>query len=379
VAGRLSAPAEAAVDLERLFDNYRAVAALAAGRQVVAVVKADAYGHGAGDVSRCLEQAGVAMLAVAFLDEAVALRAAGVRAPILVLAGCLPGQAEAFVEHALTPVVGSVETLEEALAASRRGRGPWRVHVEVDTGMARLGFAPKDVVGVAQRLLEAGLVLEGVMTQLAAADEDGTITGLHLDRFDTVLSDLARHGLGAPYAHAANSAGLLHLRPSHTAVRPGLLLYGIRPRPLGPTIAVEPVLSVSARVLHVRAVGTGTPVSYGGRWRARRASRVATLAFGYADGMPRTETASERGFVMLRGVRAPIVGAVCMDFTLVDVTDIPSVVEGDQAVVLGESPSAWDLAEWAGTNPWQILTAIGPRVKRVSRAEVGEAARRASG
>jgi alanine racemase len=301
-----------------------------------------------------------------------------VRAPILVLAGCLPGQAEAFVEHALTPVIGGPETLEEALGASRRERGPWRVHIEVDTGMARLGFAPKDVVGVAQRLREAGLVVEGVMTQLAAADQDATITGLHLDRFDTVLSDLARHGLGAPYAHAANSAGLLHLRPTHTAVRPGLLLYGIHPRPLGPAIGVEPVLSVTARVLNVRPVGTGTPVSYGGRWRARRPSRLATLAFGYADGMPRSEAASERGFVLLRGARAPIVGAVCMDFTLVDVTDIPSVVEGDEALVLGESPSAWDLAEWAGTNPWQILTAIGPRVKRVPRVDAGEVVGHAS-
>jgi alanine racemase len=156
------------------------------------------------------------------------------------------------------------------------------------------------------------------------------------------------------------------------------LLYGIHPRPLGPAIGVEPVLSVTARVLNVRPVGTGTPVSYGGRWRARRPSRLATLAFGYADGMPRSEAASERGFVLLRGARAPIVGAVCMDFTLVDVTDIPSVVEGDEALVLGESPSAWDLAEWAGTNPWQILTAIGPRVKRVPRVDAGEVVGHAS-
>jgi len=332
---------------------------------VIAVVKADAYGHGAAVVGRCLEQAGAAMLGVACLEEGVALRAAGVEAPVLVFAGCLPGQAEAFLELGLTPVVSGPETLEEALSAARRERGPWRVHLEVDTGMSRLGFAPGDSAGVAQRLAEAGLVVEGVMTHLAAADEDAAVAGLQLDRFDNVLADLAGQGLEPSYADAANSAGLLHLRPTHTAVRPGLLLYGLRPRPLSPSLDVRPALSATARVLQVRSVGVGTPVSYGGRWRARRPSRVATLAFGYADGMPRTEAAAERGFVVLRGARAPIVGTVCMDFTMLDVTDIPSVVEGDLAVVLGDAPTAWDLAAWAGTNAWQVLTGIGARVQRV--------------
>ncbi len=334
---------------------------------MIAVVKADAYGHGSAATGLALEEAGAPLLAVAYLEEALTLRAAGVRVPILVFAGCLPGQAEVFLEHALTPVLCDPETLEEALTAARRDRGPWRVHLEVDTGMARLGFATKDAVAVARRLAEAGLVVEGVMTHLAAADEDPAVTGLQLDRFDTVLSDLAGQGLAPSYAHASNSAGLAWLRPTHTAVRPGLLLYGVRPRPLGPPLEVEPAMSVTARVLQVRVLGTGSPVSYGGRWRARRPSRIATLAFGYADGLPRTQAASEMGFVSLRGARAPIVGTVCMDFTMVDVSDIPSVAEGDEALVLGDSPSAWDLAAWAGTNPWQVLAGIGARVPRVYR------------
>jgi alanine racemase len=331
---------------------------------VIAVVKAAAYGHGAVEVARCLEQAGAAMLGVAYLEEGLELRAAGVAAPILVFAGCLPGEAEAYLEHGLTPVVGGPEALQEVVAAAREERGPWRVHVEVDTGMSRLGFPAGDAAAVARRLGEAGLVVEGVMTQLASADEDAALTGLQLDRFDNVLADLAGQGLEPSYAHAANSAGLRQLRPTHTAVRPGLLLYGLRPRPLSPGLDVQPAMSVTARVLQVRSVGAGSAVSYGGRWRARRPSRIATLAFGYADGMPRTEAAVERGFVVLRGARAPIAGTVCMDFTMVDVTDIPSVVEGDQAVVLGDAPSAWDLAAWAGTNAWQVLTAIGARVAR---------------
>ncbi len=329
------------------------------------MVKADAYGHGGVGVARVLEESGVAVLGVAYLEEALVLRRAGIGAPLLVFAGCLAGQERAFVEHGLTPVVSSAETLEVALAAARGERAPWRVHLEVDTGMTRLGVAPSEALAAVRRLSEAGLVVEGVMTHLAAADQDAALTGLQLDRFDTLLADLAGQGCGPSLAHAANSSGLAFLRPSHTAVRPGLLLYGVRPRPLAPDIDVEPVMSVTARVLQVRPVSAGTGVSYGVRWRARRPSRLATVAFGYADGLPRTAAASERGFVVLRGARAPIVGAVCMDFTVVDVTEIPSVVEGDEAVVLGESPSAWELAEWAGTNPWQILAAIAPRVPRV--------------
>jgi alanine racemase len=282
-----------------------------------------------------------------------------------VFAGCARGDEDAFLEHALTPVVSGPASLEVALQAASRGRAPWRVHLEIDTGMTRLGLAPSAVLDAARRLTESGLVVEGVMTHLATADEDAAYAGLQLDRFDTVVSDLARQGLRPSFAHVANSAGLSLLRPSHTAVRPGLLLYGVHTRPLGPSIDVEPVMTVSARVLQVREVGAGTPVSYGGLWRAPRASRLATLAFGYADGLPRTEAASHEGFVMLRGARARVVGTVCMDFTMVDVTDIPSVAEGDLAVVLGDSPSVWDLADWAGTNPWQVFTGIGPRVPRV--------------
>jgi len=362
VARRLSSRAEARVDLARLAGNYRAVARFAA-RPVIAVVKADAYGHGATRVASALEAAGVAMLAVATAEEGDALRVAGVRAPILVFSGCIPGQERLFVERALTPVVSSALSLEGALAAARRA--PVRVHLEVDTGMARLGFAPRDTLAVAHRLAAAGIAIEGVMTQLTGADEDATGATCELDRFDAVLSDLARHAVRPFFAHVANSAGLALLRPTHTAVRPGLLLYGLHTRPLGPDVEVRPAMSVTAPVLQVRAIGAGTPVSYGGRWRASRPSRIAAIGFGYADGMPRTSAASTLGFVLLRGRKAPITGSVCMDVTLVDVTDIPDVVEGDEAVMLGESPTAWDLGDWAGTNVWQALTAIGPRVHRV--------------
>jgi alanine racemase len=361
VARRLNLRPEARVDLARLADNYRAVASHA-GRPVIAVVKAAAYGHGAAPVARALEAAGAAMLAVASAEEGQALRVAGVRSPILVFGGSPLGQERLIVERALTPVVSGALGCEGALAAGRLA--PVSVHVEVDTGMARLGFGPDQAVAVARRLAEAGVTIEGVMTQLSSADEDKGETERQLDRFDAVLADLARHGIQPSFAHAANSAGLAFQRPTHTAVRPGLLLYGLRTRPLGPNLEVRPVMSVTAPVLQVREIAAGTRVSYGGRWRASRPSRVAAIGFGYADGLPRTATASTRGFVLLHGRRAPIAGNVCMDLTVVDVTDIPVVVEGDEAIVLGESPTAWDLGDWAGTNAWQVLTAIGPRVIR---------------
>lgn len=362
MARRLTGRAEARVDLGRLVDNYRAVAAFA-GRPVIAVVKTGAYGHGAARVARALETAGAAMLAVACVEEGSELRQAGSRASLLVLAGCAPGQERLFVEQELTPVVSGPLGLEGALLASRRGA--LRAHVEVDTGMARHGFAPDAAVAVTRRLVEAGVVVEGVMTQLACADEDAHATERQLDRFDSVLADLARHGIRPSFAHAANSAGLAFLRPTHTAVRPGLLVYGVCPRPLTPWLGVRPVMSVAAPVVHLREIAAGTPVSYGGRWHAARPSRLAVIGFGYADGLPGTQAASARGFVVLRGQRAPIAGRVCMDCTIVDVTEIADVCEGDAAVVVGESPTAWDLGDWAGTNAWQVLTAIGPRVSRV--------------
>ncbi len=355
--------AEARVDLGRLRRNYRAVAAVAA-RPVMPVVKADAYGHGAARIARELEALGAPMLAVAYPEEGVLLRRAGVRIPILVIAGCRPGEASLFVAEQLTPAVSSPATLDGAVLAARLRPG-LAVHLKVDTGMSRLGFPAEAATHVADRLAEVGIELDGLMTHLACADEDAAATAAQLDRFDRVLSDLAGRGHRPRWVHAANSAGLACLRPSHTLVRPGLLLYGLRPRPHGPAIEVEPVMTLATRVALVHAVTAGTPVSYGGRWVAERASRIATLSIGYADGVPRTDLMAETGYVTIRGQRAKLAGTVCMDFVMADVTELTEAGAGDEAIVFGDAPSAWDLASRAGTNARQILTGIGPRVPRV--------------
>jgi alanine racemase len=224
------------------------------------------------------------------------------------------------------------------------------VHLKVDTGMTRLGLTPDQLEEAAQVLSDSGLVdVEGLMTHLASADESAEFTARQLDLFDDALARLQRRGVHPQWVHAANSAGLAFLRPTHTLARPGLLLYGLRPRPLSPPVAVKPVMRVSAEIALVKDVPEGTPVSYGGIWVAPRPSRVGTIPLGYA----------------VRGKPAPVIGRVCMDLTMVDLTDLPAAGEGTEAVLFGDEPDAWDVAERAGTNAWQALTAVGPRLPRL--------------
>ena len=203
------------------------------------------------------------------------------------------------------------------------------------------------------------------MTHLASADEDEAVTRLQLDRFDEAIVALAARGIRPRWIHACNSAGLAFFRPSHTLVRPGLLLYGVRPRPLSPVVDVRPVMQVSSEVALVKTVPPGTAVSYGGHWVAARPSRIATILLGYADGVPRTVGMRDAGAFAIGGQRLPVAGTVCMDLTTIDATDRPATREGDEAVLFGDAPDAWELAEHAGTNAWQVLVGIGSRVPRV--------------
>jgi alanine racemase len=357
-------PEEARINLSRLAANFRAIEAFA-GRPLMPVVKADAYGHGAARVALFFEALGAPLLTVAFVEEALSLRRAGVRAPIVVMAGAGPEEAKDVVDNDLVPVVASQRSLEGAMEAARLKPRSLSVHLKVDTGMSRLGFAPGETAPVAVRLRDAGLLVDGLMTHLASADDASRISARQLDSFDAVVADLHRQGFRPRWVHAANSAGLLHLRPNQTLVRPGLLLYGLAPRPLSPGVVVSPVMTLVGRVEVVRDVAPGTPVSYGGRWTAPQPSRLATVSIGYADGVPRTAAMSEHGAFSIRGKRAPVRGVVCMDFTMLDVTGRSDVAEGDEAVLFGDEPTAWDVADWAGTNAWQVLTSVGLRVPRV--------------
>ena len=352
----------ARVDLDRLAANYHVVAAYA-GRELLPVIKADAYGHGAVAVATRLLAEGARRLAVASIEEGRILRSAGIQATVVVLGVFTAEQVAAAWDQQLTPVVST----PAALAAAGLGGGGERrvVHLKVDTGMTRLGFTTDQVLAAARRLREGGVEIEGLMTHLASADESEEATHRQLDLFDTVVAALAADGIRPPLVHAANSAGLAYLRPTHTMARPGLVLYGLRPRPISPPVEVRPVMSVAGRIALVREVPAGTAVSYGGRFVARRPTRLGTIPLGYADGVPRTAAMSEKGWLSVRGARAPVAGAVCMDFTSVDLTGLDVRDEGEEAVLFGDAPTAWDLAEWAGTHAWQILTCVGPRVPRI--------------
>jgi alanine racemase len=359
-------PATAWVNLDRIRENFRAIRNHAGARAVIPVLKADAYGHGAIAVARALDPMGVAMFAVAYVEEGLALRRAGITTPILILTGFAPEQLNDVAAFNLTPVVSTAEQVR-ALQGLHRGEDEPRlpVHVKVDTGMARLGFTLHELEPVIHRLEDAESIhLEGLMTHLSAADEDPTETARQLDVFEEAILRLETLGIRPRMIHAANSAGLAFTRASHSAVRPGLLLYGIPPRPLAPPIPVKPALELRARVALVKTVPPGTRVSYGGHFVAAQETRIATINAGYADGIPRTTLMREQG-VLRHGPNAlKVTGTVCMDLTMLDASLCPTLKAGDEVTVMGDSPGAWDLAEWAGTNAWQILTGVGSRVPR---------------
>jgi alanine racemase len=342
----------AEIDLGALATNLRHVKELV-GEDVgvLAVVKADAYGHGAIPVARALERAGVLGLAVSLAEEGIELRRAAVGGLILVMGGVYHGAHREILSHGLVPVVSELADLDAFARAARALGTRARIHVKIDTGMSRLGLRPSQVdafLAAAAGYAEVEIV--GVCTHLASADTDPAFTREQLERFDA-----ARRGFPPGIlVHAANSAATTQLAASHyDAVRPGILLY-------------RDVMRLVTAVSQVRDVSAGDPVSYGGLWRAPGPRRIATLPVGYADGYPRRLTGA--GEVLLHGHRCPVVGAVCMDMTMIDVTDVPGVTVGDEAVLLGaqggERVTARELADRAGLIEYEITCGVSKRVPR---------------
>ena len=363
-------PTWAEIDLDALAHNLRVVRGRLDGPGVLAVVKADAYGHGAVPVARRLEREGVDGLGVALVEEGVEIRRAGVTTPVLVMGGFAPAQADLLLSHDLTAAVFHVAHVEALAAAAARRWSPARVHVKIDTGMGHLGVPAEQLAGFADRLMTtAGVDVEGAFSHLAVAEEPGDpFTSQQIQRFLKAVATLKGRGLRPMLLHLANSAAVIDHRAAWmNLARPGLLLYGYNPVRRGALLPVRPVLALRSRIICLKEVASGSTVGYGRTWRAAGPARIATLAIGYADGLP--GAAGNSGSVLIRGSRAPIVGRVSMDQTTVDVTGLPEVDLGDAATVIGadgeDAIGADAVAAAAGTIPWEILARIGARVPRL--------------
>lgn len=363
----------AEVDLEAIRHNARVLTQLASPAKLLAVVKADAYGHGALPVARALEAEGVGQFAVATIGEGAELRDAGIESPVLVFGAPLLDSLPAYVRLGLTATVSSPGVAEWAIETAA-SHGPLRVHVKVDTGMHRLGLRPDEVAGVLRRLAEApGVTTEALWTHLATADGDLDYTREQLAAFHSLTDDLG--GLCPPLTHVANGPMLLRLPEEssreRTLVRAGGVLYGMASsrllRPLAEAAGLRHAMRVVTRVVHLQTVEAGESVSYGRTWIARGPRRIATIAAGYADGLPRA--LSNRGHVGIGGRLFPIAGRVCMDMIMVDLgaPDGPaeSVHLGDEAVLFGpDGPDVLDQAEAADTIPYDLTCALAARVNR---------------
>jgi alanine racemase len=364
-------PTAAVISGDALSHNYREALRRADGRKILAVVKAQAYGHGAVEVSRRLLGLGADMLGVALVEEGRELREAGIVAPILVMGALFPEQSETIVALGLTPVVSN-RSVAKALSAAAKQRGTTVfVHVKIDTGMGRIGVAPEEAPAFLADLKKLGsITVQGLMTHFADADlSDKQFAAKQMDRFESLLKVLAAQGIDIPVRHAANSAALLDFRRAlFTMVRPGLMLYGYNPLEERAARAdLRPVLSLVTRIAFIKRVPAGVPISYGRTFVTKRDSSIATLPIGYADGYRRG--LSNTGEALVRGMRARVVGRVCMDMCMLDVTDVPGVREGDDVVLIGSQGSeritAEDIAAKTETIAYEVLCGVSERVPRI--------------
>ncbi|HEY7321623.1 MAG TPA: alanine racemase [Candidatus Binatia bacterium] len=365
-------PTACFIDLDALRWNFRQIRTKIGPQvKVLSMVKANGYGHGAPLVAKTLAAEGSDAFGVATLEEGVELRQVGIETPILVLAGAYPDQVDQFFDHSLTPVIHALESLEELELAVQRRKRTLPVHLKVDTGMGRLGFSAAEIDSWLAAIKQLKVLkIEGVFSHFSHAESvEGSYTQQQLQIFQNVVKRLRDEGIAPQLAHLANSAATITLPAAYfDMVRPGLMLYGIYPSPaMARQICLKPVLSWKTRILQLKTVPAGASISYGQTFVTKRESQIATLPLGYADGYPRL--LSNRAEVLVRGERARVAGRVCMDLTMIDVTDIENVQPGDEVVLLGRQGdaeiSADEMAAWANTISYEILTSISNRVPRI--------------
>jgi alanine racemase len=360
-------PTRATIDLTALRSNLAYIRSQQPGAALCGVVKADAYGHGAVPLAKILEEEGIAWLAVSLVEEGIELRHAGILSPILVLSAPLRGAVDALIKFRLTPTVFSLEQLDTLINESD-GRA-LSYHLKVDSGMHRLGLSRTEVNPFLDRALKnPHLTLDGLMTHLQSADlGDEAVNQAQLEHFKQTLMQVRVRGITPTWIHTHNSAGCLSLEKGSTnLLRPGLILYGLSPMDALRPAEFQPLMRWTTEPLQLKEIPVGARVSYGGHFIAQRTTQLMVLPVGYRDGY-------RKGFegkaeVLVRGKRAPIVGSICMDLCMADITDIPGVQLGDEVVLMGaqgdKEITAYELASWAATIPYEIPCSISARVSR---------------
>ncbi len=363
-------PTYAYIDLSALAHNLSEVRRCASGRKILGIVKADAYGHGAVQCAKALVREGVDMLGVALVEEGAELRKANINNQILVLGGVFETQADELIEYDLTPAVYTTVQAEAFSQAAVNAGKILPVHVKIDTGMGRVGITPEDSVDFVLSITKMpGLRVAGLMTHLSdVAGKDKSFAELQVERFKLVINRLKEEGVEIPLAHASGSAAVIDFAAAHfNMVRPGIMLYGCYPSEnMRNLVRLKPVMSVRTKIMHIKTVGPGTPISYGRTFYTKKDSVIATLPIGYADGLSRG--LSNRGSVLIGGKRCPIVGTVCMDMTMVDITGVPDAQVFDEAVIIGrqgdEEITAEEVAKLLGTISYEVLCNVSKRVGR---------------
>jgi alanine racemase len=363
-------PTNVEVDLSRLTENYKAIKKRVGDSVIMPILKANAYGHGLIEVARHIEAVGAQYIGVAYLEEGLLLREAGIKIPILVLGGIIGSQIPLFIKKDLTLTASSIEKLEQVDRAAEAIGKRAKVHLKIDTGMERIGVHYYS----AESFLETSLAckhvdIEGIFSHFANADSlDISSAKMQLERFDEVLNFYEERSLPFPIRHIANSGAILQIPDSfYEMVRPGIILYGVYPTSDVPkTVVVRPALSWKSRVVYFKVVKPGHPVSYGSTWVSDHMVRMVTIPVGYGDGYFRSM--SDKAQVIIRGKKYPVVGRICMDQMMVNI-EWDTAYNGDEVVLIGEvgdeCVSCEDLAKWAGTIPYEILTNINSRVPRI--------------
>jgi alanine racemase len=363
-------PTHVQIDLDRLSANYHAIQEHVGSATVMPILKANAYGHGLVRVGQHMQQLGASMIGVAYLEEGILLREAGVTISILVLGGILGSQAPLFLEHRLTSTVSSLQKLEQIEEAAAAAGIKAKVHLKIDTGMERIGvhyYSAEDLLNASLKCQH--VQVEGIFSHFANSDAaDLTSAKLQIERFQNVLAFYKKRALPVPLSHMANSGAVLQLPESwFDMVRPGILLYGVYPSAeAARTVQVQPALTWSSRVVYFKVVQSGHPVSYGSTWQSDHPVRVVTVPVGYGDGYFRAM--SGKAQVLIRGKQYPVVGTICMDQFMVNIEQ-DSAFNEDKVTLVGQDGAqkigVEELADWAGTIPYEILTNINTRVPRI--------------